>query len=221
MTIYDLLADIALTRIQNPTAKIVLLSLASYCNGAGECWPSQRTIAEDSCMTDRSVRNAIAWLVEHGYLEVRPRPNQSNIYIITAMKDEDMDHEEKFSDEVDSNITKLDLSKRAKSNLTSSAEKSSARRDSPFFLAFWQAYPRRVGKGAARIAFDKATRSADPNEIVQAAIAYSKHCQEMGIEMKFRPYPATWLHGERWEDDLEAEKQEVTQVKNHEWLNEL
>ena len=221
MIVFDLLADIALTRIQNPTAKIVLLSIASYSNGAGECWPSQATIAEDACMTDRSVRNAIAWLVEHGYLEVRSRPNQSNLYVITAMKDEDMDHEEKFSYEVDSNITKLDLSKKGKSNLTSSAEKSSARRDNPFFLAFWNAYPRRVGKGAARIAFDRAIRSADPNEIVQAAIAYSSHCKEMGVEVKFRPHPATWLNGERWEDDLEAEKQDVKQVKNNDWLNEL
>lgn len=221
MTIYDLLADIALTRIQNPTAKIVLLSLASYCNSAGECWPSQRTIAEDSCMTDRSVRNAIAWLVEHGYLEVRSRPNQSNIYIITAMKDEDMDHEEKFSYEVDSNITKLDLSKKAKSNLTSSAEKSSARRDSPLFLAFWQAYPRKIGKAPSRVAFSKAIKKADPNQIIQAAIAYSNHCDEMGIEIQYRPHPKTWLNQERWEDDLEAEKQEVTQVKNHDWLNEL
>lgn len=219
MTIYDLLADIALTRIQNPTAKIVLLSLASYCNSAGECWPSRETIARDTYVPLRSVVRAIQWLEEHGYIRIERRSGSSNFYIITCMEEEMSDDTRAtVAHEVDSNITRLDISKK---RYTTSRATVAHPKDTPLFLAFWQAYPRRVGKGAARIAFDRATRSADPNEIVQAAIAYSKHCEEMGIEMKFRPHPATWLNGERWEDDLEAEKQEVKQVKNHDWLNEL
>jgi DNA-binding transcriptional regulator YhcF (GntR family) len=219
MTIHDLLADIALARIQNPTAKIVLLSIASYSNGAGECWPSRETISRDTCVPLRSVVRAIQWLEEHGYIRIQPRTGSSNFYIITCMEEEMSDDTRAtVAHEVDSNITKLDISKKRN---TSSRATVAHPKDTPFFLAFWQAYPRRVGKGAARIAFDRAIRSADPNEIVQAAIAYSQHCQEMGIEMKFRPHPATWLNGERWEDDLEAEKQDVKQVKNHDWLNEL
>jgi hypothetical protein len=91
---------------------------------------------------------------------------------------------------------------------TPSAAKSAHPLDTPFFLAFWQAYPRRIGKGDARAAFTRAATRTDPNLIVQAALAYAKHVAEAGTEQKFIPHASTWLNGERWEDDLEAEKVE-------------
>lgn len=111
--------------------------------------------------------------------------------------------------EEDSNITKLDFSKKniSKSNTTSRANLAHPL-DTPFFLAFWQAYPRRIGKGDARAAFTKAATRNDPNLIVQAALAYAQHVLETGTEQKFIPHASTWLNGERWEDDLEAEKVE-------------
>lgn len=203
MIVFDLLADIALTRINNSTAKVVLLCLARYSNGRGECFPSQVTLAEDACVSERTVRDSLRWLQDHGYIEIVSRPNTSNFYIITAMKEEDMDRPANSAAEGD-NISKIDFSKR-KSNTTYPAN-SAGRVDDPFFLSFWQAYPRRIGKGEARVAFAKACRKDDPNVIVQAAIAYAKHCDEMNIEPQYRPHPATWLNQERWEDDLEGEK---------------
>lgn len=206
MILYDLIADIALTRINNPSGKIVLLALASYCNSEGECFPSQPTLAADTCLNVRTVRSALKWLEEHGYIEVIRQSNRVNHYQITSMKGEDMPHEEKFSPEVDSNITKLDISKKSKSNLTTSAAKFSAHpNDSPHFLAFWSVYPRRIGKGAARTAFRKATELASANQIIQAAKDYADFCIEQKTEKRFIPHASTWLNQERWEDDLELE----------------
>ena len=92
--------------------------------------------------------------------------------------------------------------------------------DSPLFLAFWNAYPRRVAKGAARISFTRALDLADGNEIVQAAIAYAAHCVEAKIEPKFIPHPTTWLNAERWEDDLATEESKPTSGWGNVW-NEL
>jgi len=68
------------------------------------------------------------------------------------------------------------------------------------FEAFWAAYPRRVGKGAARAAFDKACRKAKPEAIIAAIQAQV----ESGCfkDMTFTPYPASWLNGERWDDEI-------------------
>ena len=68
------------------------------------------------------------------------------------------------------------------------------------FEAFWAAYPRRVGKGAARAAFDKACRKARPEAIIAAITAQV----EAGCfkDMTYTPYPATWLNGERWDDEI-------------------
>jgi hypothetical protein len=68
------------------------------------------------------------------------------------------------------------------------------------FEAFWAAYPRRVGKGAARAAFDKACRKARPEAIIAAITAQVyAGCFK---DLIFCPYPATWLNGERWDDEI-------------------
>lgn len=209
---FDLLADIALMRINNPTAKVVLLAIARYANSHGEAFPSQPLLSEDTCLSERTVRSCVHWLEENGYLTIKPKPNGPNFYTITSMKEEPMNEGESgpanFAGEGDSNITKLDFSKRREVNYTTttSAAKSAHPLDTPFFLAFWQAYPRHIGKGAARTAFSKAIRIADPNEIVQGALAYARYVEEQGIDQQYIPHASTWLNAERWEDDLEAEK---------------
>jgi hypothetical protein len=68
------------------------------------------------------------------------------------------------------------------------------------FEAFWAAYPRRVGKGAARAAFCKACRKARPEAIIAAITAQV----EAGCfkDMTYTPYPASWLNSERWDDEI-------------------
>lgn len=70
------------------------------------------------------------------------------------------------------------------------------------FEAFWNACPRKIGKGSARKAWMAATRLADADEIVAAMVAQVA----AGVfgERKYTPYPATWLHAERWEDEIVA-----------------
>ena len=90
---FDLLADIALTRINNPTAKVVFLAIARYANSNGECWPSRERLAHDACVSVRSVVTAIQYLEDEGHLRVEPRSGGSNIYIITSME-QDMPDED-------------------------------------------------------------------------------------------------------------------------------
>lgn len=72
------------------------------------------------------------------------------------------------------------------------------------FEVFWNTYPRRTGKGAARKSFLGALgNGADPRDIIEAAAVYARNCQNIGKEAQFIPHPATWLNQERWEDDLE------------------
>jgi DNA-binding transcriptional regulator YhcF (GntR family) len=200
---YDLLADIALTFIPNPIAKIVLLELARYSNSVGECFPSRETISNGSGIAVRSVVRAIQWLENEGLIRIEHRYGTSNFYVITSM-------EEEMTDDTRANLAHegviyLDQSKKKKDN-TSYRANLARPMDSPLFLAFWQAYPRRIGKGAARTAFARSLGFADGNKIVQAAIAYAAHCTEAKIEQKFIPHPTTWLNAERWEDDLATEE---------------
>ena len=69
------------------------------------------------------------------------------------------------------------------------------------FDVFWQAYPRKTGKAAARKAFDKAK---PPLDVVLKAIEAQKHSAQWQRDNgQYIPYPATWLNQGRWEDEVQ------------------
>lgn len=69
----------------------------------------------------------------------------------------------------------------------------------PPFDAFWKAYPHKVGKAAARKAWDK-LKPKPPLDVVLAAIERAKHTPNWKAG-EFIPNPATWLNQGRWEDE--------------------
>lgn len=65
------------------------------------------------------------------------------------------------------------------------------------FEGWWAAYPRKVGKDAARKSYAAAVkRGATPEELLAAL-----HRQRWPEELRFIPHAATWLNQGRWQDD--------------------
>ncbi len=84
----------------------------------------------------------------------------------------------------------------------SSSEESA--RETDDFAAFWAAYPRRVGKDAARKAFDR-RRSDVTLEAVLAALELQKGSQQWQRDGgRYVPHPATWLNQGRWQDEVDT-----------------
>lgn len=71
------------------------------------------------------------------------------------------------------------------------------------FDAFWQKYPRRAAKADALKAF-KGLKLARKLPELLAAIERFERTEWSGQEMQFIPLPATWLRGQRWEDETLA-----------------
>jgi hypothetical protein len=71
------------------------------------------------------------------------------------------------------------------------------------FNQFWDVYPRKKDKGNALKALEKALEKASIEDIVSGAIAYR---DDPTREDNFTAYPATWLNGERWEDEYQQRK---------------
>jgi hypothetical protein len=65
--------------------------------------------------------------------------------------------------------------------------------DTSEFLQFWSVYPRADGKGAARLAFNRALNKASFTAIMAGLQAYP-----FSADIKYIPLPATWLNQERW-----------------------
>ena len=73
----------------------------------------------------------------------------------------------------------------------------------PAFDEFWEHYPRsrRVGKGDARKAFERACKRASTERIVAGVRRFAADPNlPSGDEVQFIPHPATWLNQDRWDD---------------------
>ena len=56
-----------------PTVKFVLMALADACDDDGYCWPSIPTLANKTCLDDRSVQRILKKLKGDGLVQVQPR----------------------------------------------------------------------------------------------------------------------------------------------------
>lgn len=67
------------------------------------------------------------------------------------------------------------------------------------FDRFWQVFPRRTGKGAARKAFERAVAKVGVDAVMAGA---QRLADDPNLpEAQYVPHPATWLNQERWDDD--------------------
>lgn len=59
--------------VDTPGRKLVLVGLAQFANDKQECWPSQKTLAERTLQSERTVREHLAWLEATGFITRIPR----------------------------------------------------------------------------------------------------------------------------------------------------
>lgn len=70
------------------------------------------------------------------------------------------------------------------------------------FLTFWNAYPRKVGKGAAWKAWSHIKPDDALASTLTAAVLSQIHWPQWEKDNgEFIPHPATWLNQSRWEDE--------------------
>jgi hypothetical protein len=72
---------------------------------------------------------------------------------------------------------------------------------SNMFLSFWKEYPRKVNKKNAEKAFYKINPDKELFEKIMVALKWQRQAWR---DPKFTPHAATWLNGNRWEDEKES-----------------
>ena len=93
--------------------------------------------------------------------------------------------------------------------LTESLNPQAARKragDDADFDKWYEAYPKKVGKGAARKAFAKAIKSESLDTLISAVERQRNSEQWAKDGGQFIPNPATWLNQERWDDSLPSSR---------------
>lgn len=110
------------------------------------------------------------------------------------------------------------------SAISSPSAQNAGKGNDTSFSTFWNAYPRKAGKGAAQKAFAKVRA---PLDILLSALEAQKRSDQWNRDGgQYIPYPATWLNQRRWEDEppaqpeKEAEPAEDWTITHPDWLDQ-
>ena len=236
------------------TEKMVLLVIADHASDDGtEAWPSQATIAAKASISIRTVQRAVNSLVEAKYLWMEKgaggsancredrRPHRYTINLkrlrgdITTTRDERDDIESESGATLATPTGRLSrpMNHPNKPSKEPSVEIVVAQTE---FDLFWKFYPLKVGKAAAKRAYEKARRTTSTKIILDGALRYAK---DPNRHPSYTAHASTWLNAERWNDEplpprvLTAEekaaaelekarrKSEAERLESQRWLEEL
>lgn len=200
---------------QLATSRIVTLhALATFTNEeTHECYPSIETLMRHTGLSRNAVRAALKDLEAYGWLTRRHRTARTTVYRINIDAITDANRRErkpKDYDAVEAPVTPVEpVEAETPAPVPAPAKKTKKKGSTPArvesdFLDFYAAYPRHVGKEAARRAFEKAVKAGTPAaDIVEGARRYAAATAAAGTETRYIAHPATWLNAGRWNDDME------------------
>lgn len=193
-----------------PNAIRLYLILRSYAMGSGVAFPSRKTLADAMCVSLPTLDAAKRNLVEVGGVIVQGRTSSngdqtSNLYRVlweernlTGSKEIEVTPPKDLSDPLLRNLDrKTDVFQADKPKQTRVQKPVNLEGD-PLFAEFWDTYPRREGKGAARSAWLRAIRKTEPATIIEGAKRYR---DDKNRVQAYTAHPGTWLNGERWDDE--------------------
>lgn len=190
-----------------PSAKLLYGELTALCDKTGYCWASNRYFAELYHLSDKTIAELLFQLERRGHIRrevVRSEKNEvvqrrifAGAFVVTPSPEKSGEGSpEKSGDPPPKNPADNNVNNTSINNPPIAPQGGEADE----FDQFWQAYPKKVGKQAARKAFHRAKA---PVETLLRAIARQKRSDQWSRDGgRFIPNPATWLNQGRWEDEL-------------------
>lgn len=181
--------------------KLVLLALANFTNEFGVSYPTLKQMCECTSLSKSSVIRALEASEERGLiLRSKGHTGRATTYQFTCFTDYH------YADELlgvslkhQEEQVRLEESKIIMDN-DLSAWGVSRTLIKISFEKFWEMYPKKVGKAHAYYAFVEATKSSDPQEILDGLADFILK-EAPWLDERFVPYPVNWLEGERWLDE--------------------
>ena len=159
-------------------------------------------------LTKRQIRHALAKLREAGLIDVGNFNNDPRDQTNWYAKNETLQMTN-LANGGDKNVRPLPVSKPDNKHTPIPPKGADLFSENPeekidgSFEEFWNAYPKKAGKDAARRAWAKAVKKAQPSEIIEGAKRYAIWLNSAD-DAEFRPppkYPQGWLNAGRWADE--------------------
>lgn len=189
----------------NAYEKLIYLELADRTDDNGKCFPSLATLGKASMLSKPTVIKALKGLEEKGLIVISKRKldnggNTSNVYYVVM--------DEESIKPLQSDMFDKTLYQAPESTNTAEPEREPVpvepaphkREEYPtIFEQLWAIYPKHVAKMAAYKAWRKAKVGMNSAFLTAKVQAFAAQCAN--TETRFIPNFATWLNGERWNDE--------------------
>ncbi|WHZ35741.1 helix-turn-helix domain-containing protein [Sagittula sp. MA-2] len=215
------------------TDRLVLLAIADHVGRNEKSYPSVSRLQSRTGLSVRSVQGAIKRLEALGYLAIgrQEGPHGTNTYKVkTPAADAPQQelHPAGAAPHPRRSCTPPPAGAAPEPSMNpqepSNMSKSSSDIDADLFEEFWRECPRKVGKGNARPAFKRALKKASAGQIIEGMKRFAR--VSAGTEPRYVAHPATWLNGERWDDDLRPrpvskQKSNGGQLSHIEWMRKV
>ncbi len=196
-------------------AKGLLAQLLSHAPG----WRiSQESLGHSNGVGRDAIRTLINELLDAGYLmrsEERERTEKGYLGGYTYTTQDPTAEPTQDYPTQDNPLHKNNISK--KNNLKNN-ERIYSDSIEIHFEAFWNFYPKKTDKGAARRAFRKVAKTTDLALVVDGA---GRYAEDPNLpEKQFIKNPATWLNAESWNNGPLPKRNKTDSKALEEWAND-
>ena len=180
----------------------VYIVLVDHADNNNLCYPSINLIAKEAMCTRKTVTTALHTLEEKGLISKENRVSdngayESNMYHITQEPRQVRELREKMADKpVYQAPEQPEPTTQAQEPKTTTETEEDYPDD---FAALWAVYPKHVAKKQALKAWKTARRKTNTAFLLAKVQMFAT--QSAHTETKYIPNLATWLNGERWNDE--------------------
>ena len=205
-------AEVRYDTVLAPNAKLLYGEITALAGADGYCWASNDYFARLYQMDKRTISRLIGTLQEQGHIRVEVVRKKGGKGPIEVRKIYIGRRVSEARRGIDKNVHTPGQNCREgidkivqdyKDELTSNNDTPLPPCANELFDRFWQAYPKKRDKVRARKAWDKLKPDLALCRVMSKALAIQKKSKEWKKDGgEFIPYPATWLNGRRWEDEV-------------------
>jgi hypothetical protein len=189
------------------TSLLMLLAIADFADDDGRAYPSIPTLARKCRMKERNAQYILAELVESGELSAQrgKGPRGSNVYRIKlaslgVQQSAPLQYVAPLQQSAPNPCNGVRITPATECTQTTIESSKNHQHD---FDRFWKAYPKKTAKGDALKAWKKLKVDSSLLDLILKAIDQQKTSEAWTKDKgQFIPYPATWLNGQRWEDEV-------------------
>jgi hypothetical protein len=217
-----LTADVRYDKTLKPLARLLYAEITALCNKEGYCWAGNQYFADLYEVDKNTVSGWIGQLKTRGYITVQLEYKEGTKQILNRYIRINGEGIHKI---IDTSLQKdsYPINEIIEVNKTINNTFNNTVNNKDYFSQFWDFYPRKAGKEAARKAWEK----LQPNEELMTLIANNiKERIDKGEWRKdnksYILHASTFLNQKRWEDEVlekQHEKSKSTDTAGSKWLN--